>query len=377
MRSEEIVKKTNAHFCLDCTVCTGSCPVARVRPGFSPRLTVRRMVFGKDKSVVVDPDLWSCLTCGTCSSRCPLEVDFLDFIRRMRTEAIEGGNMGIPSHDGLMQVMAEIQASGIPQAKQFWLQDGLKAKKQGVDLLFVGCLPFYGIAFEDYGLDLLAMANDAVRVLNAMNIEPALSENERCCGHDQYWRGEFERFERLARLNLEAFRESGAERVIFICPEGYEIVKNEYPKYLGELPFEPVHIVELVAERIGDFNFREVERKATYHDSCRMGRFLGLFDAPRKIISSIPKLELVEMDRDRSNSLCCGASGWTNCFSCSKQIQTERLSQAKGTGADLMVTSCPKCQIHFRCAMKGGAPEIEMMDLVSLVSLAMTKEDGT
>jgi heterodisulfide reductase subunit D len=373
MGTKEIIKETNAHFCVDCTVCTGSCPVARVRPGFSPRLTVRRTLFGKDRSVVLDPDLWSCLTCGACSSRCPLEVDFLDFIRRMRTEAIQSGNRGVPSHDGLMQIMADIQATGIPQAKQFWLEEGLRTKKQGTDLLFVGCLPFYGIAFEDYGLDLFSLGNDAVRVLNGLNIEPVLSEDERCCGHDQYWRGEFEKFERLARLNIEAFRKSGAKRVIFVCPEGYEIVKNEYPKYLGELEFEPVHIAELIAERIEDYNFREMDRKVTYHDSCRMGRFMGLYEEPRKIISSIPKLELVEMDRDRSNSLCCGASGWTNCFSCSKQIQTERLNQASSTGADLLVTSCPKCQIHFRCAMRGGAPEIEMMDLVSLVSHAMNR----
>jgi Fe-S oxidoreductase len=375
--TKEIIKETNAHFCLDCTVCTGSCPVARMSSGFSPRLTVRRTVFGKDRSVVADPDIWSCLTCGTCSSRCPLEVDFLDFIRRIRTEAIQSGNRGIPSHDGLMQIMADIQATGIPQAKQFWLEEGLKAQKQGTDLLFVGCLPFYGIAFEDYGLDLLSLANDSVRVLNAMSIEPALSEDERCCGHDQYWRGEFEKFERLARLNIEAFTKCGAERVIFVCPEGYQIVRDEYPKYLGELPFKPVHIVELIAEKMEELSFREIERKVTYHDSCRMGRFLGLYDAPRKIMSSIPKLELVEMDRDRSNSLCCGASGWTNCFSCSKQIQMERLNQARGTGADLMVTSCPKCQIHFRCAMRGGAAEIEMMDLVSLVSYAMKKEEDS
>jgi heterodisulfide reductase subunit D len=375
MSVEEITRETKAHFCLDCTVCTGSCPIARSKPGFSPRMTVRRTLFGRGQSVVSDPDLWSCLTCGTCSSRCPLEVDFPEFVRRMRTEAIRSGNLGIPSHDGLMQIMADIQASGIPQAKLFWLDEGLRTKKEGGDLLYVGCLPFYGIAFEDYGLDLLKTANDAVRVLNALGVEPALSEEERCCGHDQFWRGEFDKFSRLAQMNLEVFKNCGAERVIFICPEGYQIVKEEYPKYFGELPFKPVHLVELLTENLSSLKFKELKLKVTYHDSCRMGRFLGIYDAPRKIMESIPGIELVEMERTRANSLCCGASGWTNCFGCSKQIQIQRLEQARRTGAELLVTNCPKCQIHFRCAMKGGAPEIEMTDMVSLVSSAIEKED--
>ncbi len=371
MSVEQIVKETKAILCLDCTVCTGSCPVARMRPAFSPRLTVRRTVLGKDKGVIADPELWSCLTCGTCSARCPLEVDFLSFIREIRTEAIQQGNTGVPSHDGLMQTMAEIQATGLPQAKHFWVDEGLKVSKQGKDLLYVGCLPFYAIEFEDYGLDLYRVPQDAVRVLNKMDIEPALSDDERCCGHDQFWRGETDSFKRLAKLNIEAFRKAGAERVVFLCPEGYQIVKEVYPKYFGDLPFEPVHIIEVIEENLDSFSFKEMEKKVTYHDSCRMGRFLGLYDAPRKVLSAIPKLELVDMEKDRSNSLCCGASGWTNCFGCAKQIQTERLSQAKATGAELLVTSCPKCQIHFRCAMKGGAPEIEMLDLVSVIASAI------
>jgi len=374
MSVDQIVRETKAHYCFDCTVCTGSCPVARSRPQFSPRLTVRRTVFGRDSAVVADPELWSCLTCGTCSNRCPLEVDFPDFIRRIRTEATQKGNTGVLTHDGLMQIMADIQSSGIAQSKHFWVRDGLKTKKEGserTDLLYTGCLPLYGIVFEEYDLDLLRMLNDATKLLNVMGIEPGLSEEERCCGHDQFWRGEFEKFRRLAELNIEGFKKCGAERVIFICPEGYQMVKHEYPKHFGELPFKPVHIVELIEENLTDFTFKETERKVTYHDSCRMGRFLGLYDAPRKIMSSIPKLELVEMDRDRSDSVCCGAAGWINCFNCSKQIQTERLREAKATGASLLVTSCPKCQIHFRCAMRGSSPEIEMLDLVSLVASAI------
>lgn len=371
MSVDTIVKETKAHYCLDCTICTGSCPVARTRPQFSPRLAVRRAVLGKDETVIANPELWSCLTCGTCSSRCPLEVDFPSFVREMRTEAIQNGNKAVPSHDGLMQIMSDIQSRGINQSKQFWVEDGLRVKKQGTDLLYAGCLPFYGIIFEEYGLDLLKILNDAVKVLNGMGIEPALSEGERCCGHDQFWRGEFDKFKRLAGLNIEALGKSGAKRVIFLCPEGYEIVKKEYPKHFGELPFKPVHIVEVIEENLKSFSFKEMGKKVTYHDSCRMGRFLGLYDAPRKIMSSIPKLELVEMDKNGPNSGCCGSSGWINCFSCSKQIQTERLGQAKATGADLLVTSCPKCQIHFRCAMRGGSPEIEMIDIVSLVASAL------
>ena len=109
----------------------------------------------------------------------------------------------------------------------------------------------------------------------------------------------------------------------------------------------------------------------TYQDPCRLGRFEEIYEEPRRVISQIPGLELIEMEGNRSNSLCCGTSGWTNCDNCSKQIQKKRLNQAKSTGANTLITGCPKCQIHLKCALSSLDMELEIKDITSLAGEAL------
>jgi heterodisulfide reductase subunit D len=95
------------------------------------------------------------------------------------------------------------------------------------------------------------------------------------------------------------------------------------------------------------------------------------------VLNSIPGLELVEMERNRERALCCGTSAFTNCDSYSMQVQSERLQEARATGAELLITACPKCQIHFRCTMQnkenreGPDMDIEVMDIANLVASAL------
>ena len=102
-----------------------------------------------------------------------------------------------------------------------------------------------------------------------------------------------------------------------------------------------------------------------------MGRHLGVYDAPRQVIDSLG-LKRVEMTHSRQASLCCGTSCWTSCGQVSKNIQVERLREAKATGAELLVTSCVKCQIHFRCAQDDPAMQgtiaIPVRDLTTIVA---------
>jgi heterodisulfide reductase subunit D len=109
----------------------------------------------------------------------------------------------------------------------------------------------------------------------------------------------------------------------------------------------------------------------TYHDPCRLGRHLGVYDAPRQALEKLG-FELVEMPRARENSLCCGTNGWTHCTINNKAIQVDRLREARATGAELLVTTCIKCQIHLKCAMEdhhlGDEIAIEIKDLAPLVA---------
>jgi heterodisulfide reductase subunit D len=262
-----------------------------------------------------------------------------------------------------------IQTKGVTQDRTFWVGDG-KTVEKGDVFYFVGCRPYFDVIFRDIEAGSIQGAKNMLKILNACGVAPVVSNDERCCGHDALWNGNEERFKQLARMNLDLIRASGAKEVVFSCPEGYFTFKNYYTKYFGELGFEPVHILDFLAEKIdqGSVQFEAFPEVVTYHDPCRLGRLAGIFDAPRKLLTAIPGIELREMPRSRENGVCCGTTGWMNCSSCSKEIQLERLAEAKETGARTLVTACPKCQIHFRCAKSAFELETEITDLYDIVA---------
>ncbi|MCL5960004.1 MAG: (Fe-S)-binding protein [Chloroflexi bacterium] len=161
--------------------------------------------------------------------------------------------------------------------------------------------------------------------------------------------------------------------IITPCPECYQTLKVDYSQHLGALGAEVVHLSQFLAERLDKLHLeRGSEKTVTYHDPCRLGRFSGLFDQPRRILAALPGIERREMSRSRALAGCCGAHAWNNCGAIAKGIQLDRLQEARSTGASVLVTACPKCEIHFKCSMQNhGATrdyEIEVRDLFSLVA---------
>lgn len=369
MNVQPIIQRTHAYLCLDCGKCTGICPLARVNSGYSPRRIVERVVYGEAETVISDPRLWACMTCGLCSAICPSSVDFSRFIVEMRAEAFQHGERGTYAHNGILQEIMRIQTTNVQQNRTEWLEEDRRAGEVQVAdpgsgtsdvLYFVGCLPFFDVVFQDLQVRALDIAHNAVRLLNRIGISPIVSDEERCCGADLLLAGDVDSFRRLAELNVEAIKASGAKKVVFTCAECYNAFKNDYPAHVGPLPFETVHLTELLADRIeaGDLAFEDTGRAedgpelVTYHDPCRMGRYLQVYDPPRTALAAVPGLELVEMEDNRERALCCGSTAWVNCSACAKQIQIEKLRQARTTGARVMLTTCPKCQIHLRCAAR-------------------------
>jgi Fe-S oxidoreductase len=143
---------------------------------------------------------------------------------------------------------------------------------------------------------------------------------------------------------------------------------------------EVKHISELIADRIeaGKLDFKkDLNLKVTYQDPCRLGRYMGVYSEPREVLRALPGVELVEMEHHGPDAICCGVSSWVSCGATAKSIQLSRLSEARATGANVMVTCCPKCQIHLRCALSGKVPgeredfEIAIEDMTSLVANAL------
>jgi heterodisulfide reductase subunit D len=376
---EDIIQETKTYNCLECGKCTSICPVAKYDPAYSPRGMIENALLGFGDELVFNKELFSCLTCYTCQQECPSDVDFPVFVRRARGMAQDKGQHGVCAHSGQLQSLARLMTSpAIKQKRLDWLSKEYRVSEDSDVLLWVGCAPYFAPIFDDLEFNALDITKAALKTLNTFGIEPKLLPNEKCCGHDALWTGDVDTFKRLAEYNAAQIKEAGVKKIVFSCPEGYRTFKLDYPNFVN-LGCDVQHISEFVAEKIGEngVKFKEIKKKVTYQDPCRLGRHMGVYDAPRKVLGSIPGIELVEMKHSGPESICCGTSAFTNCDSYSNMLRVERLSEAVETGAELLITTCPKCQTHFRCAMldKGEehrpTPKIQIMDLASLVASAI------
>jgi len=378
---KQIIKNTKAYYCLECGKCTAVCPISRREATYSPRLTVERVLWGEGEELLTDALLWSCLTCQHCSTRCPSDVHYVEFIRGLRDLARGEGEAGLCTHGEAIQTWMRMMTSPeLKQSRLEWLDEDLKVSTDSDTVYFVGCLPYYDVLFNKIGAQGVEIAQSAVRVLNRLGIEPIVLEDERCCGHDLLWEGDAANFRKLAELNIAILQATRAKRIVTTCPECARTLKVDYPAYVSDLGVEVGHIAEFLAQKVGEGEFRVTNpesRITTYHDPCRLGRFMGVYEEPRQVISALG-LELVEMEHSGKNALCCGTSCWTNCGAVNKQIQVDRLREARATGAELLVTACAKCQIHFKCALDdakvAGEMGIEIRDLITLVDEAMATE---
>jgi len=421
---EQTVKQTGVLRCLECGKCTAICPVSRYDHHFSPRRTVGRALMRHDGALLSDDRLWTCLTCMHCSQVCPAGVAYPDLTLAVRAEARRLGAAAVCTHgEAIHTWMRLMMDPALRQERLGWLTQGsegvaeqtsrgaeeqesspswltqvgqggagesntkyeirntqyeLHVSEKSDTLYFVGCAPYYGALFKPLGVDGEGIARSTLRVLNALGIEPQVLADERCCGHDLLWEGDIEGFRALAGLNAALLRESGARRIVTACPECARALKIDYPAHGIDLGVEVQHLAELLANsewrmKTADSETRNTQYaiRTTYHDPCRLGRHLGVYDAPRQVIQKLG-LTLVEMPRNRSNALCCGTNGWTHCTVANKAIQVDRLREARATGADLLITACIKCQIHFKCAMEdyhlGDEIGIEIKDLATLAA---------
>lgn len=370
--------KQQIDYCMECGVCTGSCPISYDRPGFSPRQMIKRTLVEPDGDILKSSDIWACLSCSRCSDRCPVGIDFPEFIRTYRQKAIAVGNLPRKSHHGIFHTLNTLQSGNLTQKRTGWAEECGKITEKGDYFFFVGCQPYQNVVFEYLDLQMIDSARAILTILNKMGIVPVVSNDERCCGHDAFWSGNEELFARLAAKNVETIKNSGAKTVIFSCPEGYSIFRESYPKVVGKMPFELIHISEFLARELpkADITFNTpTSGSITYHDPCRLGRRAGIYEEPRQLLGLVPGSDLKEMENNRENAVCCGTTAWMECSSCSKTMQVKRLREAQRAGARTIITACPKCQIHLTCAKSNTDIEVEVKDLYAYLSENIESEN--
>jgi len=345
----KLIDKYQIFHCVECGKCTGACPLAQVDSNFSPRLVAKYAIEEGLGSDYVKEKVWTCLTCGLCNDRCPIGISFTEFIRSVRPLFITEKFKGHLSHGGALQGLMRMQtAPDLNQNRLDWVNDEHKISSHGEILYFTGCLTYFETFFSTMNLKLKQIASDTVNILNSVGIAPVVLPDERCCGHDLIWTGDEKSFHKLRRFNIESFKRAGVKTIITSCGECCYTLKNLYGQPAEPFPFEVMHISEYL-QKIGFSVKKELNEIATYQDPCRLGRLMGIYDAPRQLLESV--MELREMPHFRAGAWCCGNSAWLHCDRYSKQMQVERLMEAQGTKSDLIVTACPKCQIHLTCAM--------------------------
>ncbi|MFX1236754.1 MAG: (Fe-S)-binding protein [Promethearchaeota archaeon] len=367
--------------CFECGKCTSSCPVGE-QFLLNPHQITRLAAFGVKNQILDDKILRYCLTCRTCQEYCPQNVDFIEFIRFARTLLVKQGIKYEETHDGILTLISEIQAD-LPYGFKIppdVIPDGYKTLRKGKTAFFLGCLPILDVVFENYQVNLLEIAQNGIKVLTeVLGQSPVVIENAKCCGHDALWKGHFDTFKKLAEHNVKEINELGIETIITACAECYRTLKVDYPKYIDNVNFSTIHLSELIADKIKSNQLKFTESydvELTYHDPCRLGRHMNVYSPPREIFKSMEENGVIftEMEKNRENSTCCGVSCFINCNDLSKALQKDRLVEAKGI-ADLLITTCPKCYIHYSCMLheKKEKPleeiQLKITDLTNLLAI--------
>jgi Fe-S oxidoreductase/coenzyme F420-reducing hydrogenase delta subunit len=374
---EAIAAAHDVFACQDCGKCTSACPLALAGKRFSPRAVAAEIIAGRAGSPQVRSAVNACLTCGVCYERCPSAVNFPEFIKAMRAWYRSADLDPAPAHGGFFQsMMRAMTAAKLKPARWRALPEGIRVQNSGPTLFFGGCAPYFDIFFHKFlGVQTQRILEDSLRLLNFFDIEPAVIEDERCCGHDLLWSGDRANFERLARLNVRAIEQSGAQELITACPECHYTLSREYGRLGFELPVQVTHMHDFLEREIGKgaLGFKPLKTTVMFQDACRQSRFEAMADLPRKLVQRLTG------DGDANPapavSMCCGNSAWIGCDAYSKTMQVQHLERARQNGVQLMLTACPKCQIHLRCAMedavRGDGLKVDMIDLISAIAASI------
>lgn len=233
-------------------------------------------------------------------------------------------------------------------------------------LLWVGC----SASFDSRSQKII---RSLCKVLNTANVSFAiLGDEENCCGDPARRAGNEFVFQMLALQNIQLFKQYQIDKILTICPHGFNTLQNEYPVLGGN--FKVQHHTQFLLELIEQGRLKLNPKKSsglTIHDSCYLGRINGIYDAPRKIIEAL-KIEVVELDRNRENGFCCGAGG-SQMFKeeekGKERVNTNRAKEAVQTGCKTLATNCPFCTTMLMDGLKdlNKEEEMEVRDIVEIL----------
>lgn len=349
----------------------------------------------------------TCTSCGACDVACKItryNLEPLEHNIELKAHAVLAGKT-LPGQGAMMESLAKekTMVTGALKADRGNWAEGLGLKDLRTEkaevLFFPGCK-------YSYDEKLRSSVRSSVSILKKAGVDLGyLGAADMCCAGRALQMGFKDEFETAAKANIKAFGLAGVKTIVTPCSDCYHAFKRQYPK-LGLSGIEVLHVVEyldrLIAEGKMKFS-KPVPMTVTYHDPCHLGRLgepfipwsgtekkilnqvhtweprrpryngaYGIYDAPRRVLASIPGIQLVEMERIREYSWCCGAGG--GCSETTPEFSSwtasERITEANSTGAQALVTACPWCEANFSGARDENGKTIRVLDIIGLVEMA-------
>jgi len=369
--------------CMQCGTCGGSCPLGYAME-YPPRQMILQTRSGNLDKVLHSPSLWMCVGCYTCTFRCPRGIELTDALwPLMRDKALQEG----------IQPPAELQAAfqnifkygnslgESPRKRTGWAKGldvgvrDLSKEPAPVEVLWiVGDYPAY------YPRNQVATRAFA-RILTALGVRwGVLGNKEKSIGDCERLYGEEGLFETLVEYNRKLLDGCQFETLLVTDPHSFRALQKHYPAFGAVYPVE--HYTTFLADRLEKLQpllTREVKATVTYHDNCCVGRRCACFDPPRKLLEAIPGVKLVEMERNREYSLCCGGGGggmWLDAHIVEhggRRLSDERVEEAARTGADVLAVSCPFELSRFEDSVKvvGLEGKLLVRDIIELLAESM------
>jgi len=313
--------------------------------------------------------LYDCTLCEYCKSACPLEIPTNEYNLALRRKQAQKGRSPEVFKVQATGIMEDGNPLGEPAAGRGQYYPEARPVK-GKVLLYLGCVA----SFQRQKI-----VEGAFKVLTAAGKDfTVLGDREVCCGYPLYVAGS-RKFEEAARRNLEAIRATGAETLVTTCAGCNKTFRKIYPEHF-DLGFEALHLVEYLDRLVsnGELSFKsELKLKAIYHDPCDLGRALGIYDAPRRLLASILGLQPLEFRFNRQSSRCCGAGGGAKGYDpkLSEEHAFQRMKEAADLGADVVTSACPACLANLQIVIPRLKREtgrvLRFMDLVEMASRAI------
>ena len=385
--------------CTECGRCNANCPATITEKPLNPRLVIHdckvnllvngdnlrhgnrtqdllSLISGNGEidGSVGEEALWACTTCGACMANCPVFIEHVPKIIKMRRHIVQD----LSRFPGELNVVFEAMEQrfnpwGIaPSDRAKWAKDldvADVADDGGAEyLFFVGCAG----AFDSRNKK---VATAVVKALKAAGVSFAiLGSEEKCCGDSARRLGNEFVFDRLAAQNVEMFKKYGAKKIICYCPHCYTTLKNDYKQF--GLDAEVFHhsefLLDLAKEGRLPLTGEGGGGPVVFHDSCYLGRYNGLYQEPRDLIARTIGSRPIEMNRSRSKSFCCGAGGgrmWME-ENPENRINTNRVREALSKNPEVIAVACPYCLTMFEDGVKdeNATDRVRVLDIAEMVA---------